>query len=155
MANSKAQIKSAQKRCDLSITLCHAYTHILCEYNALYLYMYLLHVYFSLVNESLTCHPQCDSVTSCWGPSNTQCEGCRNFRYLRRCVRDCSVVSLPANTRWGSCESEVVDCLQYVRFGWYPSTSWWKNTFRSLSQCVSSSDHCPSVLAVQIIVPVY
>ena len=99
MANCKAQITCAQKHCDLSITLCHAYTHMLCEYNALYLYMYLLHVYFSLVNESLTCHPQCDSVTSCWGPSDTQCEGCRNFRYLRRCVQDCSVVSLPANSR--------------------------------------------------------
>ena len=65
---------------------------------------------FSLVNESLTCHPQCDSVTSCWGPSDTQCEECRNFRYLRRCVQNCSVVSLPTNSRWGSCDSEGRSC---------------------------------------------
>ena len=54
-----------------------------------------------LVNESLICHEQCDSISNCWGPSDTQCDGCRNFRYLRRCVQNCSVVSLPANSRWG------------------------------------------------------
>ena len=67
------------------------------------------------VNEGFICHEQCDSMTSCWGSSDTQCQGCRNFRYLRRCVQDCSVVSLPANSRWGRgrvrvwlCESVVV-----------------------------------------------
>ena len=77
------------------------------------LYTHIMHyIYtctcFSLVNESLTCHPQCDSVTSCWGPSDTQCEECRNFRYLRRCVQDCSVVSLAANSRQGELGSCVL-----------------------------------------------
>ena len=76
------------------------YVMPICKYNVLPYSS--LHVYFSLVNEGFICHEQCDSVTSCWGSNDTQCEGCRNFRYLRRCVQNCSVVSLPANSRWGS-----------------------------------------------------
>ena len=85
--------------------------HAYMQYNVLpysvYVINNVLHVHSSLVNDSFICHEQCDSVTSCWGSNDTQCEGCRNFRYLRRCVENCSVVSLPANSRWGSTSGRV------------------------------------------------
>ena len=56
---------------------------------------------FHSVNETFVCHEQCDSMSSCWGANDTQCDGCQNFRYLRRCVEDCSVVSLPDGSRLG------------------------------------------------------
>jgi len=54
-----------------------------------------------LVDNSFICHEQCDSTFSCWGADDAQCDGCRNFRYLRRCVQNCSVVSLPDGSRLG------------------------------------------------------
>ena len=45
----------------------------------------------SAVSEGLTCHSLCDSLTSCWGPTDSQCEGCRYFSFGRRCVQNCSV----------------------------------------------------------------
>ena len=73
----------------------------------------ICNMYYSLANESLICHEQCDSMSDCWGPSDTQCDGCRNFRYLRHCIQNCSVVSLPANSRSEEgcvCRCMVIKC---------------------------------------------
>eukprot|EP00731_Ephydatia_muelleri_P019330 Em0012g155a len=45
------------------------------------------------------CHSQCASNSSCWGPNDTQCDGCRNFVYKGRCVAQCTdVVLSPGNS---------------------------------------------------------
>eukprot|EP00731_Ephydatia_muelleri_P019538 Em0012g363a len=45
------------------------------------------------------CHSQCISNSSCWGPNDTQCDGCRNFVYKGRCVAQCTdVVLSPGNS---------------------------------------------------------
>ncbi len=43
-----------------------------------------------IVAENKTCHPQCDSLTSCWGPNDDQCAGCRYYSFRRRCVQNCT-----------------------------------------------------------------
>eukprot|EP00731_Ephydatia_muelleri_P038613 Em0829g4a len=37
------------------------------------------------VAAGFVCHSQCASNSSCWGPNDTQCDGCRNFVYKGRC----------------------------------------------------------------------
>ena len=64
------------------------------------------------------CHSQCVSNYSCWGPNDTQCDGCKHFAYNRRCVEQCSDITQPPgssgiyqNARTGVCEDCDPQCL--------------------------------------------
>ena len=70
------------------------------------------------VAAGFVCHSQCNSQSSCWGPNDTQCDGCRNFVYNDRCVAQCSDVILPPassgilqNNGSGVCEDCDPQCL--------------------------------------------
>nr|BAA81724.2 protein tyrosine kinase [Ephydatia fluviatilis] len=72
----------------------------------------------SCIAAGFVCHPQCSSNSSCWGPNDTQCDGCRSFVYKGRCVAQCSdVVLSPGNSGIyqnngsGVCEDCDSQCL--------------------------------------------
>ena len=39
----------------------------------------------------MTCHGECEPSRRCWGPGDTNCVACANYRYppLWRCVPNC------------------------------------------------------------------
>ena len=90
---------------------------ISCIVHSIFLYL----VPFSpVVSAGLLCHPQCDSLTSCWGPKDTQCDGCRHFAFGNRCVQNCSnkftglITSDPGvyqNDGTGVCEPCHAQCV--------------------------------------------
>ena len=49
-------------------------------------------LHFFTVAAGFICHPECASLYSCWGNGDHQCQDCRHYSYLNRCVANCSVV---------------------------------------------------------------
>jgi L1 cell adhesion molecule len=71
--------------------------------------------------ENKTCHSECVQERRCWGPNDTNCVLCLNFRYEQewKCVPDCSVdsdtyedssLTLRSYKYCASCDVECIGC---------------------------------------------